>query len=101
MSGLVGNSPRKQTFGTLSRICEDNCVLYLRDRVSVPHPVCHRALMVCQKVSGVPAIFIRNCIFTHYSYKKAVSCLLRSELLITHTLVHRQFFSLNVCYIWF
>jgi hypothetical protein len=34
---------------------------------SVRQPVCRGTLMCCHKVSGVPRIFIRNCIFARYS----------------------------------
>jgi hypothetical protein len=40
---------------------------------SVAQPVCRSTLVCHHNVSGVPRIFIRNCIFVRYSYKKAIS----------------------------
>jgi hypothetical protein len=35
-------------------------------------PVCRGTLVCHHNISGAPQIFIRNCIFVRYSYKKAV-----------------------------
>jgi hypothetical protein len=61
--------------------------------ISVPQPVYRH------KVSGVPRIFIRNCIFARYNYKKGN--ILSFVIIILNTHTHTSIVLCNMCYVLF